>query len=558
MFSPLNPNRVFVLHWTNKTGNGFTKSPTALTFAITDDNFFNLREVFANAVAFLVTLPDNAPSGKSLLWVGVVKPNSQTLLLYASQDDGDTFSLVVLPTGSKAPQGYVILDDSFGTTFLHASFGDGSGVGNLFASDLVDQAFSLVLENQTASVAVGPAWLEAFTPLGTYLSASQAASGEVNALSTFDNGYTWRLLPGVSPSCVADPACSLHLYFRNHIRIGFVHSQKKAPGLLFGTGNEGQGLDPQSPSQNFYGSIDGGRTWELSISGPHAFTISDSGNVLVAVDLSTVSTNSVLISTDWGSSWARCQVDTNSFRVFNLPESPAHDSSLSYVAASYNLTASVFYTLDSSDMYPRVCGSDDYETWAPDGGNCTAGRQVTILRRRRTAVCRYPLNFNAVVSSTKCICVATDITCAYCFIVNPKIAPLNGSIPVCVPDPACGASPWTAPTTCVGVWSRPSGYRIKIGNACVGGASIYVEPIVSECPLSPGELVAVILCSILGITVIIVLIIAVYFKVRNRLVPSLDSLELKSVGDGGGGVVVTSPTTTSEVVSTNAVAEDFM
>ena len=75
----------------DETGNSFSRSPSELRFAVSDDLLQTSRVWFNNAPDFIAT---NVPEDdSSFIWVGVVQQNN-ALLLHASTDRGQSFKLV--------------------------------------------------------------------------------------------------------------------------------------------------------------------------------------------------------------------------------------------------------------------------------------------------------------------------------------------------------------------------------------------------------------------------------------------------------------------------------
>ncbi|EEB06447.1 sorting receptor for vacuolar protein [Schizosaccharomyces japonicus yFS275] len=298
-----------------------------------------------------------------------------------------------------------------------------------------------------------------------------------------DGGFSWTQLERpVDLECEGDDAedCHLHLHLGiTETKFGSL-SPDRLPGVIMALGSVGTHLQPLSDSDLFI-SEDAGRSWYLSLQGPHYYSSSAYGSVFVAVK---ANENSKLIyySLDFGREWESLEVEA-SFRALEIIPPKSLDSLTFLIRAKVKKEES-FIAIDFSSILSRECTFDekkvangDFELWYPfvmdDTPQCLMGRIEYYLRKKRAVSCvvRNEVPVHSFVEQI-CTCESKDYECSTYFEpsdhftceVNPESL-----------DPLCRVDPDAT------LQLKP--YRILLGNSCVPKKKEEKEKSISmKCP----------------------------------------------------------------------------
>eukprot|EP01125_Pyxidicula_operculata_P022767 TRINITY_DN9560_c0_g1_i2.p1 TRINITY_DN9560_c0_g1~~TRINITY_DN9560_c0_g1_i2.p1 ORF type:complete len:776 (-),score=189.67 TRINITY_DN9560_c0_g1_i2:226-2553(-) len=416
--------------------------------------------------------------------------------LKASRDHGETFYDVDFP-GNLPEKQYILLDVSEGSTFIHVRHDRYANYGNVYASNAVDNEFSLSLSNNPLYFYGGLCDFGRFRGIeGIYLGnqyqsfPSGLPATESKTFISYDKGGEWSLLP--TPSNVAcnysDPK-DCHLNLVGPTMEGSWYTKEQAVGIILGTGNVGPYLTASVPSSlGVYISRDAGWSWKYITSGRHIYEIANRGAILMMAP-DDVPTSVMSYSLDEGLNWNMCNFSSEgSLDIRDIEVDPKlrHSIFLLYGTRS---NRGVLVIADFSQVQERECighenpdsPDSDYETWEPSDARddeCLLGRRVKYTRRKQSAKCFNPLNINISQATfvKNCPCTYEDYECDYCFV-------RSGDQCVVDTEECPNFDPITrVPAVCNDYYFYSQGYRLVPGDTCDISLGIDLRSIKRPCP----------------------------------------------------------------------------
>lgn len=306
---------------------------------------------------------------------------------------------------------------------------------------------------------------------------------KVRTVISHNDGGEWAFLTppkvdvnGKSYKC-SGGNCHLHLEgYTNRTDMRDTYGLTLATGMLLGSGNVGEYLDPFDPEFGTFMLVDGGVTWKEVAKGTMHWEFGDHGSVVVLVDKYRP-TQELQFSVDNGDSWNRYQFLDTPVLVDDLATSQ-RDTLLKFVLFTYGLqsrTAEVV-AIDFQGLFDHQCqvnfdhpDSDDYEYWTPPyfGDGCIFGHRALYLRKVKGRMCfvgEAPL-LEGYKVLTNCLCTRQDYECDYNYVRDPadntcKLVP--GQSPKDRKEQLCSIEGEFQ-------YFKPTGYRKLPLLTCVGG-----------------------------------------------------------------------------------------
>ena len=350
--------------------------------------------------------------------------------LYSSID-GVNFEMIRLPTGVILDQQKITLLESNMTGIFAAVKSHivmGQEYGTLLKSSVNGKYFSKVI----GAVNQNPAGLTDFQTIpGSFLTALtnivknakniQSQVGKVlSSLISFDGGISWTSLKppavdslGNTIQCDAKDECSLHLNLRAGTsafgKIMNPYGSEETAGIILGVGNWGKNLIEYERG-NLFLSADGGRSFKEVIKGPHLWSLSERGSLLIAL-LDGQYTSTLTYSWNYGQSWASYTFAAVPILVEMLIgfETDPH-----VVLSGHRQTDSktIVYHLDFSSLFQRKCELADTEVVSFKSNLCILGVKYNINRRKLTSACSLGPSFRTVNNANAfCDCEERDYEC---------------------------------------------------------------------------------------------------------------------------------------------------
>ena len=468
---------VWVLDYPEKRGPQTSKPRSSLELRHSTD-YFATSQTHLDGVVFMLHWRSNTFIARTSSLGGFE--------LWVSEDNGGSFNQAVFPfQGTLQENGYVILDDSEGSCFVHVTH-DSLAYGNLYSSDKLGDVYDLVLEYQSRNFAQ-PDFIKMMSLDGIFLAnqADVTEEGPVSGKSsmiTFNLGGDWQRLAlpedlQGNPVDCPDSACQLNLhtiYKRPpsasqpaRTAFGPLYSNENAVGLIIGTGNVGDNLGQDLSEANTYLSRDGGWNWREIHQGSRLYEFADHGGIILTAD-NIQDTRSIAYTTDEGLTFNECDFTTGSpVDITNIIARPTYKGQSFILHGkrqnSTGQTTGYLIHVDMNGIFPRSCNQNDYEKWCPtdditSGATCLLGQAKCFDRRKQNANCLNSEAHEVVVSTTTCLCSTNDFECDECWIKSG----LKGG---CEPDPSC-PNPTKKPEPCVGTYMAASGYRLNAATQC--------------------------------------------------------------------------------------------
>jgi hypothetical protein len=252
---------------------------------------------------------------------------------------------------------------------------------------------------------------------------------------------------------------------------GDFESAEEAVGMIFATGNFGETLLLEPEDVNTFMSRDGGLSWVELTKGSTVYEYGDHGGILVMVH-NQVATTEMYYSLDQGIHWTTFNFTDRPVYVTNVYATSAKFSR--FVIFSRRDDRIIYFGVDFSRIFERICNSDDYETWqmvASSSGEdpqCVLGRQTVYLRRKAGAACYNPNDFNKIASVINCNCTENDYECDLGWEptqISGKCGKVEDLPLYCGPD---------------NTFVQSQGYRLIPGDSCQNPLSKYA-PVVKPC-----------------------------------------------------------------------------
>jgi len=260
----------------------------------------------------------------------------------------------------------------------------------------------------------------------------------------------------------------LHGWVRVVAFFGPVYSDSYATGMIIGTGNVGNYLANNDPSQiNTYFTRDGGLSWVELMKGSTIYEYGDFGGLLVLAS-NVAPTSTIYYSLNGGITFGTVQLP-EVVNIINIVIASTRNERFIVIARlPSNTNIRRFWGIDFSYIHERNCTDGDYELWQPHDGvrgpNCVLGHDVTYRRRNRTSECYTEDGLNHVVSKENCVCdESRDYECDFGFeltTITGRCAYQGTNIDTESHDLQCVDGTKT--------YTISSGYRKLPGDTCTG------------------------------------------------------------------------------------------
>lgn len=265
-----------------------------------------------------------------------------------------------------------------------------NNIGKLFKSNSENNKFVLIKNNIQFINGHGFSF-EKVHHLDGILIINHVSNANVVSEISFDDGVNWQPLK-VESNTVCDN-CSLHLEYLNKVSISSIYGT----GLLLGVGNIGKHFNEQSFSKSLFVSVNGGVSWNESLTGGvnYKFVILDHGSVIIVMK-----DEKLFYSTNYGASFTFIPLEIESDKNTVLLDTITLDSSKKFLISSEydegNFTQILL--IDFSKTLNRKCnfnpyiGSTDFELWKPWNPNyeqkdCLFGKQRQFYRKINDSLC---------------------------------------------------------------------------------------------------------------------------------------------------------------------------
>ncbi|XP_072340517.1 sortilin-like [Scyliorhinus torazame] len=367
------------------------------------------------------------------LFASVISNQTLPRSVYVSADRGDSWNKAQLPPVSHE-QFYSILAADEEMIFIHVDEPGNTGFGTIYTSDDRGILFSKSLERHLFSDTSGTTDFTNVTSLrGVYITNVLDKDSNIRSVITFDNGGEWKPLKKPDNSHCDTTAknsqmCNLHIHAAYSISQTLdvpvpPLSAPNAVGLILAHGSIGDAISTMIP--DVYVSDDGGYTWSKALTGPHYYTILDSGGLIVAVKSSPDKPiYNVKYSTDEGQCWKNYNFTNETFIFAGLVSEPGTKSmnvSLwGYRQDSLYSTTWMSITIDFEELLTRDCQEKDYVRWlahSTDAGEktdgCILGYKETFQRLAKASVCRNGRDYVVSKDQSLCPCTMGDYMCDF-------------------------------------------------------------------------------------------------------------------------------------------------
>ncbi|XP_038073484.1 sortilin-like [Patiria miniata] len=347
-------------------------------------------------------------------------------ILYVSKDDGKTWSPTQLPVVTS-DRFFSVLDMNEGMLFMHVDDEGDTGSGTLYTSDADGIVFSVSLKKHL--FAEGSATTDFYrvaSMRGVYMASQVGDDLSIHTNITFDRGGIWHPVKAPKGSKCKNSAtsCSLQIHNR-YSQIKGVNapssplSQSSAVGLILAHGNVADALETHPP--DVFISNDGGYNWTKALSGPHHYTVTNHGGLLLAISAEQDVTNTIKFSYDEGHCWNEYKFCDEPFSITGLlPEPSTNSLNVSIWGFGSEDRRWRIVTIDFSAVLKDECTEKDFDEWVPHLSNerrgCLLGLNETFERVKPDSLCR--LNYAhepKAKQSNPCSCTKDDYECDFGF-----------------------------------------------------------------------------------------------------------------------------------------------
>ncbi|XP_022099300.1 sortilin-like [Acanthaster planci] len=347
-------------------------------------------------------------------------------VLYVSKDDGETWNPTQLPV-ITINQFFSVLDMNEGMLFIHVDDEGGTGSGTLYTSDADGIVFSVSLKKHLyAERSATTDFYRVTSMRGVYLASQVGDDLSIHTNITFDRGGIWHPVKAPEGSVCKNSAtsCNLQIHNRYSQTEGLnvpssPLSQQNAVGLILAHGNVADALETHPP--DVFVSNDGGYNWTKALAGPHHYTLTNNGGLLLAISAEQDVTNIIKFSYDEGHCWNEYQFIKEPFSITGLlPEPSTNSLNVSIWGFGVEDRRWRIVTIDFSAVLKNECTEADFVEWVPHLSNnnkgCLLGLNETFERVKPDSLCH--LNYihrpKAKVSDP-CLCTKDDYECDFGF-----------------------------------------------------------------------------------------------------------------------------------------------
>jgi hypothetical protein len=485
------------------------EDPDASINLISSTDFFEHKNELKRDVINFATMAEYI--------VVAVRDEDQKSLKVDTSIDGQVFADARFPSNFKVPhqQAYTVLDSSTHAVFLHVTVNNvmDSEYGSIVKSNSNGTNYVLSVNEVNRN---SPGYvdfekmqgLEGVAIINRVANAKDADNGASKKLKTYmthNDGADWALI-----SRPADPdpkerkafecqgsgdKCSLHLHGyteRKDPRDTF--SSPSAVGLMLGTGNVGEFLQPKKDADTFL-TDDGGVTWRFVAPGTWMWEFGDQGSIIVLVkdsDIDSEHTDEILYSLDEGKTWTKHRFTDTPMTVEDITTVPS-DTSRNFMLWGKIKGNIVAVNLDFSGLEERSveCKLDeqnpegpdsDYYLWSPkhpqSEDDCLFGHVAQYHRKKLESKCYNGRELQHLHNIARnCTCSRRDFECDYnyerlsdgsCQLVEGETKP--------DPQEVCRKDPNAIE------YYDITGYRRIPLTTCSGGVEMDLTAAVRPCP----------------------------------------------------------------------------
>ncbi|KAM9321633.1 sortilin [Gastrophryne carolinensis] len=414
---------LFTTTATNETCSDWSAAVSPLTMKRTSDFGQTFKVVKEHVHSFGLW--------SRFLLASVMEEDKTKRKIHVSQDHGDTWNVAQLPSVTHE-QFYSVLAASDDLVFIHVDDEGDTGCGTIYTSDDRGIVYSKSLERHLYTKTGGETDFTNVTSLrGVFITSVLAEDNSVHSVISFDQGGEWeRLRKPENTKCDSTAKdkekCSLHIHAQYSISQNIAVplpplSEPNAVGIIIAHGSVGDAVSVARPS--VYLSDDGGYSWNRVLDGPHHYAILDSGGLIVAIEQSEYSLNTIKFSTDEGQCWFSYNFTDDPLMFTGLASEPGARS-LNVTVWGYETT--VFrrvwksYTIDFASLLTQSCKDEDYISWLahstypgdPSDG-CVLGYKESYQRLRKSSVCQNGRNYIVNSQPNPCACTLDDYMCDF-------------------------------------------------------------------------------------------------------------------------------------------------
>eukprot|EP00026_Physarum_polycephalum_P004266 Phypoly_transcript_04283.p1 GENE.Phypoly_transcript_04283~~Phypoly_transcript_04283.p1 ORF type:complete len:716 (+),score=73.77 Phypoly_transcript_04283:153-2150(+) len=400
---------------------------------------------------------------------------------------------------------YTILDVSAGSVIVAVVDDDSGLTAKIYMSDAADAKFTRVLSSVRRK-ANGHTEIKLTSVKGVML-ANQYTSNlaSVQTVISYDNGGKWQLVPAPMPCTGKNCGMMLHISSKADNEMwGPVVVRRSAVGLILATGTIGPYVSNVGPNMtSTFFSRTAGLEWEQVTTHSSIYEYGDHGALMVLADNFSPTTT---LSYSWneGMNLVDCTFTKSAITVVDIVGSPNATSQSFFVYGTRGDNTTALVHLDFTGLHERVCQDPtDYEDWSVMGDKCLLGQQITYTRRKQTAECYNPLDYDTEIKSNVCGCIAEDYECDFCY------EEVDGSCKL-----TC-ASPQT--DKCTGQADHfylTRGYRLVPGTVCDPDKGLNLLPKRISCAknsgIAKGAIAAIVILFVAA------LIVGVVFLLKNE------------------------------------------
>ena len=376
---------------------------------VSSDDFFSAspKVHFQNVVDFATM---------SEFIVVATRDEAHSTLKVDASVDGTTFADAEFPYGFKVDhqQGYTVLDSSTHSVFLHVTVNAENGLeyGTIIKSNSNGTSYVLALDavdrdsagNVDFEKMAGIEGVAIVNVVANYNSKNYAKDGKkLKTMITHNDGGEWDYIqPPASDAdgkpfgCKGSPnKCSLHLHgYSERSDKSHVFYSQSAIGLMLGTGNVGEYLDPNEIDT--FVTSDAGVTWKSSKKGKYMWEFGDQGSIVVIVK-EREKTNIIHYSLDEGDSWKDYRFSDKEVEIDDITTVPS-DNARNFLLWGSDGSKILTVNLDFTGLTDVQCKLDendveggDYTLWTPkhpkQEDDCLFGHVSQYHRKRTDHMC---------------------------------------------------------------------------------------------------------------------------------------------------------------------------
>jgi hypothetical protein len=382
---------------------------------VSSDNFFD-----ENPEVHLTNVVDFATMSEFIL--AASRDDAAATLKASASVNGESFAEANFPHGFKVDHqhAYTVLDSSTHAVFLHVTTKDTKGLefGSIIKSNSNGTNYVMALnavDRDTAGYVdfeklIGLEGVALANVVANYDTKDYGKIGKrLKTMITHNDGAEWDFIKppkadadGNSFGCSgATDKCSLNIHgYTERKNKGHTFYSQSAIGLMLGTGNVGQYLNPIKDDGSIDGEVDtfmtadGGITWKSAKKGQYMWEYGDQGSIIVIVKDNQM-TKSIHYSLNEGDSWIEYEFSSEEIMIQDITTVPS-DNARNFLLWGNNGKL-VTINLDFTGLTDRQCKLDendveggDYYLWRPkhpkQDNDCLFGHISQYHRKKNNLV----------------------------------------------------------------------------------------------------------------------------------------------------------------------------